>query len=110
MAWSQECVLKHPLCCKYDGLAYVNGLKMPDTKRTYLDETIDLEQYKTNCLNDCSCMTYTNSNISVVESGCVMWFSNLFDIKLFPVQESGQHLYIRLHPSQLGKYFIDFSN
>ncbi|KAG5032983.1 hypothetical protein JHK85_016965 [Glycine max] len=55
MDWFQGCVLKHPLSCKYDGFAPVDGLKVPDTKRTYVDETIDLEQCRRRCLKDCSC-------------------------------------------------------
>ncbi|KAL3016946.1 hypothetical protein AAZX31_06G245100 [Glycine max] len=103
---TQGCVLKHPLSCKDDGFAPLDWLKVPDTKRTYVDESIDLEQCKTKCLKDCSCMAYTNTNISGAGSGCVMWFGELFDIKLFPDHESGQRLYIRLPPSELGKYFI----
>ncbi|KAG5149669.1 hypothetical protein JHK82_016550 [Glycine max] len=100
---TQGCVLKHPLSCKDDGFAPLDRLKVPDTKRTYVDESIDLEQCKTKCLKDCSCMAYTNTNISGAGSGCVMWFGELFDIKLFPDRESGQRLYIRLPPSELDK-------
>ncbi|XP_020209736.1 receptor-like serine/threonine-protein kinase SD1-8, partial [Cajanus cajan] len=46
-------------------------------------------------------MAYTNSNISGAGSGCVMWFGDLIDIKLYPDSKSGQRLYIRLHPSEL---------
>ena len=83
---------------------------MPDTKDTFVDETIDLKQCRTKCLNKCSCMAYTNSNISGAGSGCVMWFGDLFDIKLYPVPENGQSLYIRLPASEIGKYFINSSN
>ncbi|TKY66653.1 Receptor serine/threonine-protein kinase SD1-8 [Spatholobus suberectus] len=99
--WTQGCVLKHQLSCKSDGFAPVDGLKVPDTKNTSVDESIDLEQCRTKCLNDCSCMAYTNSNISGAGSGCVMWFGDLIDIKQYPVPESGQRLYVRLHPSEL---------
>ncbi|XP_029124552.1 G-type lectin S-receptor-like serine/threonine-protein kinase At4g27290, partial [Cajanus cajan] len=101
MIWTQGCVLKHPLSCKYDGFSQVDGLKVPDTKRTSVDETIDLEKCRKKCLNDCSCMAYTNTNISGTGSGCVMWFGDLIDIKQYPVPENGQRLYIRLPPSEL---------
>ncbi|RZC29555.1 G-type lectin S-receptor-like serine/threonine-protein kinase At4g27290 isoform X1 [Glycine soja] len=102
MNWSEGCVRKHPLSCKNklsDGFVLVEGLKVPDTKDTFVDETIDLKQCRTKCLNKCSCMAYTNSNISGAGSGCVMWFGDLFDIKLYP--ENGQSLYIRLPASEL---------
>ncbi|TKY66677.1 Receptor serine/threonine-protein kinase SD1-8 [Spatholobus suberectus] len=101
MDWSQGCVLKHPLNCKYDGFLLVEGLKVPDTKDTLVDETIDLEQCRTKCLNVCSCMAYTNSNIKGAGSGCVIWFEDLLDIKQYSVPENGQGLYIRLPASEL---------
>ncbi|TKY66654.1 G-type lectin S-receptor serine/threonine-protein kinase SD1-1 [Spatholobus suberectus] len=101
MVWTQGCVLKHPLSCKYDGFAPVDGLKVPDTKNTSVDESIDLEKCRTKCLNDCSCMAYTNSNISGAGSGCVMWFGDLIDIKLYPDPGSGQRLYVKLPASEL---------
>ncbi|KAG5047184.1 hypothetical protein JHK86_016590 [Glycine max] len=98
---TQGCVLKHPLSCKYDGFAQVDGLKVPDTKRTHVDQTLDIEKCRSKCLNECSCMAYTNYNISGAGSGCVMWFGDLLDIKLYSVAESGRRLHIRLPPSEL---------
>ncbi|XP_029124555.1 G-type lectin S-receptor-like serine/threonine-protein kinase At4g27290 isoform X2 [Cajanus cajan] len=103
MDWTQGCVLKHQLSCMNDGFSSVDGLKVPDTTNTSVDETIDLENCRKKCLNNCSCMAYTNSNISGAGSGCVMWFGDLIDIKLYPDSKSGQRLYIRLHPSELEK-------
>ncbi|KAL2327906.1 hypothetical protein Fmac_021333 [Flemingia macrophylla] len=101
MVWTEGCVLKHQLSCMNDGFAPVDDLKVPDTKNTSVDETIDLDECKKKCLNDCSCMAYTNSDISGSGSGCVMWFGELIDIKLYEASGSGQRLYIRLHPSEL---------
>ncbi|KAG4986141.1 Receptor-like serine/threonine-protein kinase SD1-8 [Glycine soja] len=101
MYWTEGCRLKSPLTCGFDGFAHVDGLKVPDTTNTSVDESIDLEKCRTKCLNNCSCMAYTNSNISGTGSGCVMWFGDLLDIKLYPAPESGQRLYIRLPPSEL---------
>ncbi|KAH1127735.1 hypothetical protein GYH30_016339 [Glycine max] len=101
MVRTQGCGLKSPLTCKSDGFAQVDGLKVPDTTNTSVYESIDLEKCRTKCLKDCSCMAYTNSNISGAGSGCVMWFGDLLDIKLYPDPESGQRLYIRLPPSEL---------
>jgi len=108
MEWSQGCVPEHPISCKdklSDGFFFMDCLKVPDTEYTFVDETIDLKQCRTKCLNNCSCMAYTNSNISGAGSGCVMWFGDLFDIKLYSHPEMGQRLYIRFNPSKLGKYF-----
>ncbi|KAK7262682.1 hypothetical protein RJT34_30257 [Clitoria ternatea] len=101
MDWSQGCVLKSPLTCKDDGFVPVEGLKVPDTQNTTVDESIDLEQCRVKCLNHCLCTAYTNSNISGKGSGCVMWFGELLDIKQYPTPESGQKLYIKLPASEL---------
>ena len=108
MEWSQGCVLTHPLSCKDklgDSFFFMDGLKVPDTEYTFVDETIDLKQCRAKCMNNCSCMAYTNLNISGAGSGCVMWFGDLFDIKLYSNPEMGQRLYIRSSPTKSGKYF-----
>ncbi|WVZ16122.1 hypothetical protein V8G54_009104 [Vigna mungo] len=104
--WSQGCVLQHPLNCEDklgDGFFFMDGLKVPDTEYTFVDETIDLKQCRAKCLNNCSCMAYTNSNISGAGSGCVLWLGDLFDIKLYSNPEMGQRLYLRFNPTKLDK-------
>ncbi|KAJ1441967.1 putative serine/threonine-protein kinase [Sesbania bispinosa] len=100
MDWSQGCVRNPPLNCKDDGFLPVDGLKLPDTSNTSVVETMNLLQCKAKCLNNCTCMAYTHSNISGEGSGCVMWFGDLIDIKKFP--DGGQILYIRMPASELG--------
>ncbi|KAG5020632.1 hypothetical protein JHK87_016487 [Glycine soja] len=100
--WSQGCVRNKPLSCKdklTDGFVKYEGLKVPDTRHTWLDESIGLEECKVKCLNNCSCMAYTNSDIRGAGSGCVMWFGDLIDIK--QLQTAGQDLYIRMPASEL---------
>ncbi|KAK2434613.1 G-type lectin S-receptor serine/threonine-protein kinase [Trifolium repens] len=99
MDWSQGCVRNHKLNCINEGFVSVQNLKIPDTTNTSVDESIGLEQCRDKCLKSCSCMAYTNTNISGAGSGCVMWFGDLIDIKLFPA--GGQVLYIRMPASEL---------
>ena len=54
------------------------------------------------CLNNCSCMAYTNSDIRGNGSGCILWFGDLVDIRQYT--EDGQDLYIRMASSEIGKY------
>ncbi|KAK4605163.1 hypothetical protein RGQ29_013290 [Quercus rubra] len=72
MEWSQGCVRNKPLSCHTDGVK---------------------------CLNNCTCMAYTNSDISGGGSGCAIWFGDLMDIRQFPA--GGQDLYIRMSASEL---------
>ncbi|KAL2327886.1 hypothetical protein Fmac_021313 [Flemingia macrophylla] len=103
--WSQGCVRNKPLSCK-DKLTAVfvkfEGLKVPATTHTWLDDNIGLEGCKVKCLNNCSCMAYTNSDIRGGGSGCVMWFGDLVDMQQFEI--GGQDLYIRVDASELGKH------
>ncbi|XP_027356316.1 G-type lectin S-receptor-like serine/threonine-protein kinase At4g27290 [Abrus precatorius] len=101
--WTQGCVRNKPLSCKdklTDGFIKYEGMKVPDTTYTWVDETIGLDECRVKCLNNCSCMAYTNLNISGTGSGCVMWLSDLIDIRQY--ENSGQDLYIRMPASELG--------
>ncbi|XP_061337975.1 G-type lectin S-receptor-like serine/threonine-protein kinase At4g27290 isoform X2 [Gastrolobium bilobum] len=102
--WTQGCVRNKPLNCTEklkDGFVKVEGVKVPDTTQTLVDETIGLDECRFKCLNNCSCMAYTNSDVAGAGSGCVMWFGDLIDIRQF--QDAGQELYIRMDASELGK-------
>ncbi|KAL2327913.1 hypothetical protein Fmac_021340 [Flemingia macrophylla] len=104
--WSQGCVRNKPLSCKdklTDGFVKLENLKVPDTKHTWLDENIGLKECKVKCLNCCSCVAYTNSDIRGGGSGCVMWFGDLIDMKQF--ETGGQYLYIRMPASELGHLY-----
>ncbi|KAL8506075.1 hypothetical protein ACS0TY_017076 [Phlomoides rotata] len=98
MDWSQGCILKEPLDCrrKHDFIK-VSDLKLPDTTHTWASKSMNLKECRVACLRNCSCMAYTNSNISGDGHGCILWFGDLVDIRqLF---NSGQDLYIRVPSS-----------
>jgi len=109
--WSQGCVRNKHLSCNHtnkDGFVKFQGLKVPDTTHTWLNVSMSLEECREKCFSNCSCMAYTNSNISGKGSGCVMWFGDLIDIRQF--ENNGQDLYIRMFGSELGKSFtINFA-
>ncbi|XP_027355230.1 G-type lectin S-receptor-like serine/threonine-protein kinase At4g27290 [Abrus precatorius] len=111
--WAKGCVRIKPLSCynefsseTTDGFIKYEGLKVPDTNHTWVDERIDLDLCRYICLKNCSCMAYAVSDISS-GSGCVIWFGDLIDIKQFPT--GGQDLYIRMDASELGEYFVNIS-
>lgn len=112
MDWSEGCVRNKPLNCSdthKDGFIKLEGLKVPDTTHTWLDERIGLEECREKCLKNCSCMAFTNSDIRGQGSGCAMWFGDLVDIRQFA--SGGQNLYVRMASSELGRYLMfEFSN
>nr|POF24217.1 g-type lectin s-receptor-like serine/threonine-protein kinase [Quercus suber] len=101
--WSQGCVRNKRLSCeekRTHGFLKFSGLKLPDTTHSWVNTKMNLKECRAECLNNCSCMAYTNSDIRE-GAGCAIWFGDLVDIKQFPA--GGQDLYIRMHPSELGE-------
>jgi hypothetical protein len=110
MDWSQGCVRNKPLSsmsCHNDGFVKFVELKLPDTTHSWMNKSMSLEECRVKCLNNCSCMAYTNSDIRGVGSGCAMWFGDLVDIRQFPA--GGQDLYIRMSASEIGVFPLCFA-
>ncbi|KAL8508313.1 hypothetical protein ACS0TY_018781 [Phlomoides rotata] len=96
---SKGCIRRTPLNCENgDSFLKYSGVKLPNSRHTWYDTTMTLEECKVQCLNNCSCMAYASLNISRGETGCLIWFGDLVDIrKMTP----GQDIYIRLASSEL---------
>ncbi|KAK6946816.1 Bulb-type lectin domain [Dillenia turbinata] len=100
--WSNGCVRKIPLeCGKGDGFIKYSGIKLPDTRYSWFNVSMNLKECKMKCLNNCSCRAYANLDIRGGGSGCLLWFDDLIDIR--QLTENGQDLYIRMAASELGK-------
>ncbi|GLT46514.1 hypothetical protein SLA2020_202600 [Shorea laevis] len=92
--WSQGCVRNNSLDCqKGNGFKKFGRLKVPDAEHSWVDEGMDLNECRAKCLENCSCMAYTTLDIKE-DRGCVIWFGDLIDLKLFP--SAGQDIYIRM--------------
>ncbi|XP_023882288.1 G-type lectin S-receptor-like serine/threonine-protein kinase At4g27290 isoform X2 [Quercus suber] len=104
--WSKGCVRITQLSCKDKdkiGFAKFVGLKMPDTTYSWVNGSMNLNECRVKCLNNCSCTAYANSNITDGGSGCAMWFGDLIDIR--QVTANGrdaymQNVYIRMPASE----------
>ncbi|KAG1368213.1 receptor-like serine/threonine-protein kinase SD1-8 [Cocos nucifera] len=93
------CMRNTRLDCQGDGFVRLTHVKLPDTSNSTVNKSMSLEQCKESCLNNCSCMAYATSNISGGGSACIIWGSDLIDIKQFV--DGGQDLYVRLAASEL---------
>jgi hypothetical protein len=51
-------------------------------------------------MKNCSCTAYANLDIREGGSGCLLWFSDLIDIRQF--NDNGQDIYIRMAASEQG--------
>ncbi|XP_034678921.1 G-type lectin S-receptor-like serine/threonine-protein kinase At4g27290 [Vitis riparia] len=97
--WSNGCVRSTPLDCqKGDGFVKFSGVKLPDTRTSWFNESMNLKECASLCLRNCSCTAYVNSNISGGGSGCLLWFGNLIDIREFA--ENGQEFHVRMSASE----------
>ncbi|KAI5571703.1 hypothetical protein BDE02_11G111800 [Populus trichocarpa] len=97
--WSSGCVRRTPLNCSGDGFRKLSGVKMPETKASWFDKSLDLEECKNTCLKNCSCTAYSNMDIRGGGSGCLLWFGDLIDNRRF--SENEQNIYIRMAASEL---------
>ncbi|KAF9673299.1 hypothetical protein SADUNF_Sadunf10G0009700 [Salix dunnii] len=97
--WSSGCVRKTALNCSRDGFMKLSGVKMPETRNSWFNRSMDLEECKNTCLKNCSCTAYTNLDVRDGGSGCLLWFNDLIDIRTFI--QNQQEIYIRLAASEL---------
>ncbi|XP_061337469.1 G-type lectin S-receptor-like serine/threonine-protein kinase At4g27290 [Gastrolobium bilobum] len=102
MDWTTGCLLTEQLSCEdrsKHGFLKFSGLKYPDTSHSWVNESMNLNECRVRCLENCSCKAYANSDMRGGGSGCLMWFGDLKDIRQF--SRSGPDLYIRMKISEL---------
>ncbi|KAJ6813889.1 receptor-like serine/threonine-protein kinase SD1-8 isoform X2 [Iris pallida] len=93
---SQGCARRTALDCRNgtDGFVTVGNLKLPESENSAVDTGLDLVGCRAKCLMNCSCTAYAAANISGGGSGCIVWFSELVDIRSYV--DDGQDLYVRV--------------
>ncbi|KAL3718376.1 hypothetical protein ACJRO7_003502 [Eucalyptus globulus] len=95
------CIRKVPLnCSRGEGFMKLSHVKLPDLIDFQLFKSMNLKECKVECLKNCSCMAYANSDVR--GAGCLMWFGDLIDIKEIDIGGYGQYLFVRLPASELG--------
>ncbi|KAF8009578.1 hypothetical protein BT93_J0553 [Corymbia citriodora subsp. variegata] len=94
------CIRKVPLnCSRGEGFMKLSQVKLPDLVDFQLFKNMSLKECKVECLKNCSCMAYANSDIR--GPGCLLWFGNLIDIKEIDIVGYDQYLFLRLPASEL---------
>ncbi|XP_023635511.1 G-type lectin S-receptor-like serine/threonine-protein kinase At4g27290 isoform X2 [Capsella rubella] len=99
--WSQGCVRRVKMSWgKGEGdFLKISKLKLPDTRTSWYDKSMDLNECKRVCLRNCSCSAYSHFDIRDGGKGCILWFGDLIDIREY--NENGQDLYVRLASSEI---------
>ncbi|KAI3695903.1 hypothetical protein L1987_78907 [Smallanthus sonchifolius] len=94
---SSGCERKHALDCgSGDGFKKIWGVIFPDTRSSWYNHSMTLEECEKACRMHCNCTAYANSDAS--GSGCLLWFDELIDIT---ESDEKQDLYIKLAASEL---------
>ncbi|XP_074366224.1 G-type lectin S-receptor-like serine/threonine-protein kinase At4g27290 [Apium graveolens] len=100
--WSNGCIRRTNLVCGTgEGFMKYSGVKLPDTRHSWYDMTINLQECRKLCLKNCTCKAYANADVRSGGHGCLLWFTDLIDI--IDLAEDGQDIYIRMPSSELLK-------
>ncbi|KAE8655519.1 G-type lectin S-receptor-like serine/threonine-protein kinase [Hibiscus syriacus] len=99
--WAQGCVRNVPLSCEVgeDFIEYPR-IKLPDSRHSWFNRTMDLKQCRDRCLGNCTCTAFANFDVRDGGSGCILWFGDLIDIREF--EQNGQTIYVRMAASEIG--------
>ncbi|KAL8257636.1 hypothetical protein R6Q59_029677 [Mikania micrantha] len=84
-----------------------SSIKLPDTKNAVFSGNMSLQDCEVACKNNCSCTAYANPIITPGGVGCLVWFGDLIDVRVFP--QNGQDLYVRLAASELSSLHSSFN-
>ena len=74
--WSSGCVRRTPLE-KKDGFIKLAWVKLPDLLKFWLNKSMSTMECEAECLKNCSCTAYANSDITEGANGCLIWFGDL---------------------------------
>ena len=86
-------------CGPEEGFLKFSNMKLPDTQNAVYDTNMNLQECEVACKRNCSCTAYAIPNITAGGVGCLQWFGNLVDVRVYP--QNGQDLYVRLAASEL---------
>ncbi|ONI12007.1 hypothetical protein PRUPE_4G139500 [Prunus persica] len=98
--WSYGCVRKTPPSCSGDIFKKYSGMKLPNTEQSWYNSSMNLKECEMMCMNSfCSCTAFANLDVRDGGRGCLLWFSDLIDIRYST--GNGQDVYIRMAASEL---------
>ncbi|XP_024966139.1 G-type lectin S-receptor-like serine/threonine-protein kinase At4g27290 [Cynara cardunculus var. scolymus] len=104
--WSGGCVRRRSLDCENGSDVFIkySNVKLPDTHTSWFNRSKNLKECEEMCLKNCSCMAYANMDIRGEGSGCLLWFNDLIDIRVYFDGNGGQDVFVRMASSELGNY------
>ncbi|XP_071726773.1 G-type lectin S-receptor-like serine/threonine-protein kinase At4g27290 [Rutidosis leptorrhynchoides] len=80
--WTSGCRRNLPLNCSVEvGFRKYSFMKLPDTRKSWFDKNMTLEQCEVKCKSECNCTAYATLDIKY-GTGCLMWFDQLIDMRM----------------------------
>lgn len=102
--YSRRCDRKPSDCPSGEGFLKLQRMKLPENY--WSNKSMNLKECEAECIRNCSCRAYANSDITGGGDGCLMWFGDLIDIRECTEEFSwGQDIFIRVPAADLGKCF-----
>nr|XP_043620447.1 G-type lectin S-receptor-like serine/threonine-protein kinase At4g27290 [Erigeron canadensis] len=99
--WSNGCTRRVELnCSRGDGFVKHSNVKLPDTRKTWFNVSMNLEECEKECRKSCNCTAYANLDV-MTGTGCLIWSEDLVDIRTYA--ENGQDIYVRMAAAELCK-------
>ncbi|XP_041025372.1 G-type lectin S-receptor-like serine/threonine-protein kinase At1g11410 [Juglans microcarpa x Juglans regia] len=99
---SGGCVRNVSTCNSGEGFVQLARVKVPDTSIARANMSLSLKECEQECLNNCTCTAYTNTNETKGGIGCLTWHGNLVDTRVYT--NGGRYLYLRVDAATLAQY------
>ncbi|MFS7935648.1 putative non-specific serine/threonine protein kinase [Helianthus anomalus] len=102
--WSDGCVRRTPLDCEIGTEKFIkySNVKLPDIHDSWFNKSMNMQECEAQCLDNCTCMAYAEANTSLGGRGCLLWFGELINIRVYPEGKGGRDIFVRLASSELG--------
>ncbi|GAA0168381.1 transmembrane signal receptor [Lithospermum erythrorhizon] len=100
--WSGGCKRESSFnCSQMIQFKEYDDLKMPDFVQYKVNTSMTMDECRAECLKNCSCVAYANSDATRVRYGCLHWYGELMDVKRLS-NAINQNLFVRVTAEQTG--------
>ncbi|KAJ0538257.1 putative protein kinase RLK-Pelle-DLSV family [Helianthus annuus] len=105
--WTSGCTRSIALDCgPGEGFLTFSSIKLPDTQNAMFNASLSLQECEVACKENCSCTAYANPNMTAGGVGCLIWFGDLIDIRVY--SQNGQDLHVRLAATELSGMLVQY--
>ncbi|KAJ9563228.1 hypothetical protein OSB04_008388 [Centaurea solstitialis] len=94
--WTSGCQREVALDCgSREGFQRYQFIMVPDTKRSWYDTNMTLEECDGKCRNECNCTAYATLDVKY-GTGCLLWYGELIDMRAIPRDGTNLNTHLRL--------------